>query len=89
MFPRTLKAHKLKINTQVGMTRRRRRRRLSFSPRMRVCGAASSLIRNEDIYMAKPFSASIGATHLRLLPSQSALELMVMRAGRQTWRRGS
>lgn len=87
MFPRTLKAHKLKINTQVGMTRRRRR--LSFSPRMRVCGAASSLIRNEDIYMAKPFSASIGATHLRLLPSQSVLELMVMRAGRQTWRRGT
>lgn len=87
MFPRTLKAHKLKINTQVGMTRRRRR--LSFSPRMRVCGAASSLIRNEDIYMAKPFSASIGATHLRLLPLQSALELMVMRAGRQTWRRGT
>lgn len=64
MFPRTLKAHKLKINTQVG--RARGDATPASFPRMRM-RATSSLIRNEDIYMAKPFSATIGATHLRPL----------------------
>lgn len=59
MFSRTLKAHKLKINTQMRQQASHELRVAESqwgegaSSDVAMAKAASSLIRNEDIYMAK------------------------------------